>query len=68
MKRTLNCLIHNLSLNVQGRFSLDRHCNIQDDVKLCSRIKLTWREMKIHETRTSYLNHVLKRCKRYLSK
>ena len=68
MKRTLNCLIHNFSLNFQGRFSLDQQCNIQDEDKLCSRIKLTWREMKIPETRTSYLNYVLKRWKRYLSK
>ena len=68
MKRSLNCLIQNFSLNFQGRFSLDQQCNIQDEDKLCSRIKLTWREMKIPETRTSYLNYVLKRCKRYLSK
>ena len=68
MKRTVNYLFHNFSLHFQGRFSLDQDCNIQDEDKLCSRIKLTWRDMKIHETRTSYLNYVLKRCTTYLSK
>ena len=50
---------------IQGRLALNENCNLDDGTKLCSRIKITWAEIGILESHTTYLGHVLERYKIY---
>ena len=57
----LRILVQVNKYTIQGRLVLNGGCNLNDGTKLCSRIKITWTEIEILESHTTYLGHVLER-------